>query len=161
MIDVAEGNQGPQASENPPVRYPKYGKKQRGPQHNAHGAPTVEGMQQAHHAFLVFKGTGLYNGAAQDLDQPASDGVDNRGEKDAGKGGGQKIRQERQPYKPKRGGYLREDRASAVAYPVDNLYAGKIHDKLGDIEASRDKGQLAQGYAVQMIKGKKQQRRIV
>ena len=50
-------------------------------------------VEQAHDRLFVGKGAGLHNGAAQYLDEPASDGVDNNARDNARKRIGKEVRQ--------------------------------------------------------------------
>ena len=72
-----------QTGENPPVIQPEKGKEQRGTQDDTHRPPAVEGVEQAHHSFLVRERAGLDDGAAEHLDETASHRIDGNAQQDA------------------------------------------------------------------------------
>lgn len=75
---------------------PEEGEEERGAEDDAHSTPAVEGMQQAHHAFLVGERACLDDGAAQHFDKTAAYRIDADAEQDAHQGIGKELRHEGQ-----------------------------------------------------------------
>ena len=118
-------------------------------------------MQQAHHRVLVVKGTGLHDGAHQDLDQAAADGVNHHADQDADEGVPEQVRNKGQACQAQAGGNLRHDDTAPVADGVHKLRAEHVHQQLGQEERRGDQGNLAQRDRVVRMQLQEQKRRKI
>ena len=123
--------------------------------------PAVEGVEQAHHAVLVFKGAGFDNGADQNFDQSAADGVQYNGDQDSRERMEHDLRQKRHQDKSQCGQNLRSGNADTVADAVSKFRGGKIHQKLGQVEDKRNQRDFFEGDSVGAFECQKQKRRKV
>ena len=144
-----------------PVLNAEYSEEHGGTKNHTHHTPAVEGVQQAHHAVLVIKGTGLDNGADEHLDQSCAHGVKHHSDQDTGEGVGQHFRQHSQQRQTHGGQHLRADHAGTVADPVYELGGGKVDQQLRQEERHGDQGDLLQRDAVSVLEGQEQKRRKV
>ena len=118
-------------------------------------------MEQAHHAFLVFKGTGFNDRTGQHLGQAAADGIDHDTDQDARERRRKQIRQESQSGKPQAAGDFRRNDAGTVAQFVHDRGADEVHDQLRKEEAGGNQRQLSEADMIGMMKCQKQQRNKV
>ena len=112
-------------------------------------------MQKAHRFSLVGERAGLYDRAAEDLGQPASDRVDDDARKDARRGVGNEVGYECEGRKAEGRRDLRCYDARSVSEPVRDLYAGEIDCQLSDEEHDGYQGKLGQRYPVRPVKRQK------
>ena len=118
VADVVKRNHRPGAGQYFPAADAENREKERGQQDDAHRAPAVERVQQAHGGLFVLEGARLHDGTAQHLDQAAADGINDGAQEDAGKRVGQELRQKGEARQPGGGAHLRGHGASAVSDTV-------------------------------------------
>ena len=155
---IGQGDGRPEKGKELPVFHAEQGKEEGGAEDDAHGAPAVEGMQQAHHAIHVLEGAGLHNRAHQHLDEPAADSVEHHGNEDAQEGGGQQLRQYHHQHQTECRNDLRDSHAGAVADFVCMPGGGQVHKKLGQVEGEGDESNLLQRDPVDVLEGHKEKR---
>ena len=95
--------QSPKSREISPGINARCHKEQGGEDYHAHVPPTVEGVEKAHGRFLILTGTGLHNGAYDNLQDTAAHCVERHTDKDACVGVGKKKRKPGKACKTKGG----------------------------------------------------------
>ena len=133
------------------------GKEQCGEQDDSHGAPAVEGVQQAHDRVLIFKGTGFHNGAYEHLNEAAADSIDYDTDHDADERIGKQVRDKSKPGQAGCGGDFRSNHAAPVTDPVHKPGTEQINQQLRDEKGHGDQGYFSQGDAVISMKFQEQQ----
>ena len=120
-------------------------------------APAVKRMEKAHGLFFVVGGTGFYNGADEDFNESAADGVDADGKKQSGEGIRQKSRQNGKQDDSGCGKDMCHHHGGAVADLVYKFGGQQIDAQLnGKIEGD-EHGDLRQRDPIGVLKREKQQ----
>ena len=89
--------------------------------------PAVKGVQQAHCLFLIVCGTAFHDGAGQNLDQSASQRIDDHSDQNPDKSIRHKLRQDHQPQKACRRKQMRCYNTGPVSDPVHKACRKQIH----------------------------------
>ena len=114
-------------------------------------------MQEAHNRVLVFKGAGFHNGAGQDFDQPAADGINDDADHDADERIREQIRKEGQARQAEAGSDLGKDHAAPVADGIHETGAENVHQQLRQKKSRRDQCNLPQGDGIIRMEFQEQQ----
>ena len=123
IIDVIQRNQSPQTGKHLPGTDPESSKEKSGQKYHTDASPAVEGMQKTHDRFFVVKGTGFHDRTAQDLDQSASDGIDDHTDQNTDEGIRQDGGQKSKPDESGGGGDLRGYNALPVSDAIHKMSA--------------------------------------
>lgn len=102
-------------------------------------------MEEAHHTVLMLEGTGLHDGAHQDLDQTAADGIEHHRNEKAPEGDGDQLRQEGHGHQAHGGQQLGRHHTGTVSDFVGESGGRKVDEQLGEIKNHGDHGDFFKG----------------